>query len=874
MPLIHIFFYLTFFYIINIFKNVSAVIQDPNDACGPDKEYSYLNMACVKKEQVLSCPSSEVPRDDGINCITKKDCPNQKLIKQNYFGIFFSDEAKCTTETPAINKVFVKESTNIQNCLNENMLFCQQLLNRCAFELYKKNENGYKFCNKITDVMVMNKERMFLDSSLLEETTLQNEYSLYNETQNIRNYYMNFWVAKYHYNGTLLLFDRLEYDFLQCSNSVDEKTDFKVYGNNIKSTCMIDINKYLDESKNYFYEIYLEDYLNINNDNANSDKPMIQIPIKIIYNEEDSGKKDTNDVIVKRMFLHIYDQDQHPYDFYYAKRVKLNVETQQENKEKIKVVYFEVLYDNININFNNNDEKRIIEYTFIAEYKTDITKLVTAFTIFFAIFTAIAGLLVIFRVYVWFKLNPSEIIEDNYILLLLVEFIYKSCKYLGMFYFVLTFLISAHWYFAFKIQFRAYSFMPPTDDICYTYFWTIFYVGFGCYMVYMLIRIYKQISFDIFFIDWEAEKNMAINDIKSSLDKSVKYRKYRSAWRMIHVVNQFNALQKKRIFHLYFGFSWIILLYFRCQWERREHQVPRDAEVDKSPINPILRNFIAGIIVFASTSIELALVRLLQIWLPLKKQEFMDLCSVSNISVFILDELLHGFYIHGQSPIGKADVNYDELFTFLNHEGAGTMRSRGLENDDEHCKIQSYEMYISNVMRTVYDGLYIIQTESMLAKGVTAKKYFKKSRLGMRLFRNFLNYEKDQTLLDNYMNHQLKSKIDVVTSSVVQYIKDKTLIQNILGYTIDNNNLVRINAPDILFYRDYGQNFDRVLFCGMEIEWLGMDLYIFQFFMKIVDDNYLALFLTFIADYFLYYIRVYFGNKNVAKKAVIDDRFL
>jgi meckelin len=298
--------------------------------------------------------------------------------------------------------------------------------------------------------------------------------------------------------------------------------------------------------------------------------------------------------------------------------------------------------------------------------------------------------------------------------------------------------------------------------------------------------------------------------------------------------------------------------------------------VDKSPVNFILRNFIVGIIILSSVAIELCLARLLQIWIPLKKQEFKDLCSVSNISVFILDGLLHGYYIHGHSPIGKADVNYDDLFTFLNEEGRGTIRNRGLENDndDDHCKNQCYEMFISHAMRTIYDGLYIIQNESMLAKKVNTKKFFRRSKLGMRLFRNYLNYEKDQTMLDNYMNNQLKTKIDIVSSNIMQYIKDKTILQRIFGYTIDNSEFMKINAPDIIFYRDYGQKFDDVLFCGMEWEWFIMDLYFFQMLMIYTDDKFISMFCTFIFDFLLYYIRIYFGNKNVAKKAVVDDRFL
>ena len=58
----------------------------------------------------------------------------------------------------------------------------------------------------------------------------------------------------------------------------------------------------------------------------------------------------------------------------------------------------------------------------------------------------------------------------------------------------------------------------------------------------------------------------------------------------------------------------------------------------------------------------------------------------------------------------------------------------------------------------------------------------------------------------------------------------------------------------------------------MEWEWFVMDLFLFQFLMIISDDNFLAMFITYIFDYLLYYIRIFFGNRNVAKKAVIDDR--
>ena len=52
---------------------------------------------------------------------------------------------------------------------------------------------------------------------------------------------------------------------------------------------------------------------------------------------------------------------------------------------------------------------------------------------------------------------------------------------------------------------------------------------------------------------------------------------------------------------------------------------------------------------------------------------FIDLCSVSNISVFMLADNLYGYYIHGRSPHGTTDVNMRDMV--LNLE-------RGIKKND------------------------------------------------------------------------------------------------------------------------------------------------------------------------------------------------
>ena len=68
---------------------------------------------------------------------------------------------------------------------------------------------------------------------------------------------------------------------------------------------------------------------------------------------------------------------------------------------------------------------------------------------------------------------------------------------------------------------------------------------------------------------------------------------------------------------------------------------------------------------------------------------------------------------------------------------------------------------------------------------------------------------------------------------------------------------------------------------GMEIEWLIMVIFIWQM-CAITLERYcgcaksfsLSIFLTYVCEKILFKIRIFFGEKNVAKKAVIDNRFL
>ena len=52
-------------------------------------------------------------------------------------------------------------------------------------------------------------------------------------------------------------------------------------------------------------------------------------------------------------------------------------------------------------------------------------------------------------------------------------------------------------------------------------------------------------------------------------------------------------------------------------------------------------------------------------------RQFVDLCSVTNTSVFILENSLYGYYIHGRSVHGCADTGMHEMLDNLKREEVG-----------------------------------------------------------------------------------------------------------------------------------------------------------------------------------------------------------
>ena len=231
-----------------------------------------------------------------------------------------------------------------------------------------------------------------------------------------------------------------------------------------------------------------------------------------------------------------------------------------------------------------------------------------------------------------------------------------------MFWFV--FFTTSYWFISFKLQANAYILLPSIDEWSQSYmiFDIIFGLILGFRFVAVVMRIVEQSTLDIFFIDWEApDPYMRKADV---IDNTV-------VWRSIFVANEFNELQTEyRYINPTTTLIWFAFFLKGLGWEYLSEAMPH-MNASNNPLTPenyVLKFFLSAFIFLCIMAVQYVIEGLTSYFGSLKFQEFMDLCSVSNVSLLIMDENFHGYYIHGKAPAGKADLILSELIRSLDAE--------------------------------------------------------------------------------------------------------------------------------------------------------------------------------------------------------------
>lgn len=220
---------------------------------------------------------------------------------------------------------------------------------------------------------------------------------------------------------------------------------------------------------------------------------------------------------------------------------------------------------------------------------------------------------------------------------MIFNYIVIAVRVLGDFLFYIVFLNCAYWFIFYKFQQKAYILIPNeslnSDQYSVFKIFVVLMFLFKIFSILMLIR--KQVNADIFFIDFEKPK---LQQTPEEKERGV------SVWRTLFVANEFNELQYSRTVNIELTLIFLNFFLNGLGWESLACETPEFTlnVAKESSINSVMKFFLESFIFFVIGFVQILIEKLFIIWFPTQIENFCDLCSISNISIFILDELLHG----------------------------------------------------------------------------------------------------------------------------------------------------------------------------------------------------------------------------------------
>ncbi|GCC36060.1 hypothetical protein chiPu_0014551 [Chiloscyllium punctatum] len=167
-----------------------------------------------------------------------------------------------------------------------------------------------------------------------------------------------------------------------------------------------------------------------------------------------------------------------------------------------------------------------------------------------------------------------------------------------------------------------------------------------------------------------------------------------------------------------------------------------------------------------------------------KIQQFVDLCSVSNVSVLVLLHRCYGYYIHGRSVHGQADIGMESMYLNLKKEEAARV-NRSIREDSATLQqnLKAYytmNKFLSSFLEHAYKDMDYVVKEKLFLERILDFEFQRSDD------RSFF-YNDDRTLFSNvlYYGHELVLLLfDILLFSVVDLGIQDFVLATIITYLV------------------------------------------------------------------------------------------
>uniref|UniRef100_A0A452SER0 Transmembrane protein 67 n=1 Tax=Ursus americanus TaxID=9643 RepID=A0A452SER0_URSAM len=617
-------------------------------------------------------------------------------------------------------------------------------------------------------------------------------------------------------------------------------TNFSFKGEN---QCEISLSKILtDFPTPIFYDVYLQ-YTDENQHQYIWAVPVLNLNLqynKIFVNQDSSSSKW---LLTRRIFLvdalsgRENDLGSQPRLIRIATQISLSIHLVPNTKNgNIYPPLITIAYSDIDITDPNSQSVKV-------------SPMLVSASIALGVLGGLAVLSSLLKTAGWKRRIGSPMID----LQTVMKFLVYYAGDLANVFFIITVGTGLYWLIFFKAQ-KSISVLlpvPAQEERLVTY------VGcaFALKALQFLHKLISQITIDIFFIDWERPKGKVLKAVEGEggvRSATVPV----SIWRTYFVANEWNEIQTVRKINPLFQIL-TVLFFLEVVGFKNLALMDSSSSLSRSPLSYIAPY--SRILRYAVSTALWLVIGIIQImffavfyerFIEDKIRQFVDLCCMSNISVFLLSHKCFGYYIHGRSVHGHADTNMEEMNMNLKREAENLCSQRGLVPNTDG---QTFQIAISSQMRQHYDRIH----ETLTRKNGPA-----------RLLSSSASTFEQSIKAYHTMNKFLGSFIDHVHKEMDYFIKDKLLLERILGMEFMEP------MEKSIFYNDEGYSFSSVLYYGNEATLLIFDLLFFCVVDLACQNFVLAAFLTYLEQEIFRFIRNTVGQKNLASKTLVDQRFL
>ncbi|XP_056902437.1 meckelin [Takifugu flavidus] len=833
-------------------------------------------------------PTFSVPNSNGDRCVrchptyrTDSCACNPPNIAAG--GLCFPPNSLSTNVNPSVSynqlKFSIQSAWFVKNLyssaaaclLFSNLTACQALGNMCVMNMHSFSSMSVDACGLFNTIfrakaaLSSTQDISYWRSNLpwlyygeepgLAIRVLQTEpvpirFSFRGKNKNTD---FNLLAAVYNVRGDFLRWEQLGLNNLQlCGETATRQAAAFSFGTAYQQSCDLSVAELMSTySEPLFYDVFMD----LGGEEERKLFPLPTLVNNLQYNGQFINQESMKSwYLSRRLFLvdmlsgREKSTSSVPKVIRVATSIKIRFELVPDSKEgTVFPPLMSITYSDIPI---TDVSTQTVSATFAVQYEMNLNEFHIIMDIVLGVLGSLFLLNTLLRTIRWKRRFGSQIIDGE----TLMKFLLFAIGDLSNVFFFVTVGTAVYWLIFYKAQQTVTVVLPlPAQEERYKIFIGLAFAGKA---VQFLQELRLQVTVDLFFIDWERprcsgglwkEKPAPGTGEPKSDSPPV------SIWRTYFVANEWNKIQTLR--QISPTFQIIAVLFFlevlgfsNYALSEPVSTAERSPQAFTPPYSMTLRYGLASILWLCLGLLQVIYFTLYERFVKNNIHQFVDLCSISNISVLLFSHPCFGYYIHGHSVHGHADTNMEEMSNNLKREAESMCGQRGLLPNTE---VQTFQVSFTRYLRTQYERIQDLsnrRTGPLRSRDSSSANQFEQN-----------------TSVYNTMNHFLGSFIDHAYSEMDYIVKDKQLFETLLGVEPGEKSI---------FYNDEDFSFKDVLFYGNEATLLIFDTLFFCVVDLGAQSFVLAAVLTYVEQTIFSMIRQSLGRRNLINKTLVDNRFL